>query len=53
MKTFKLILLIVVLITTGWLMAEGIKVNILGQPTLVSQSSSNDQTSSGPSVSLK
>jgi hypothetical protein len=53
MKTFKLILLIVVLITTGWLMAEGIKVNLLGEPTLVSNTTSKDQTSVSPSVRLK
>lgn len=29
MKTFKLVLLIVVLAATSWLMAEGVRINVL------------------------
>jgi hypothetical protein len=42
MKTFKLVLLIVVLSATTWLMAEGVRINVLAnsshnQETVMSQ----------------
>ncbi|MDZ4706912.1 MAG: hypothetical protein SH818_00805 [Saprospiraceae bacterium] len=53
MKTFKLLLLIVVLLTTTLLMVEGVKVNLLAQPTVVSSASAPEQTPFSPSVRLR
>lgn len=52
MKTFKLVLLILVLLTTTWLMVEGAKVNLVAEPTVVS-SSETGNPHPGPAVLLR